>query len=366
MNRTHRLLTTLTAATLAIAVSACQQPEGTAEGIDDAADAVEQALAPRPVELIRPEVREENPSIELVGEIRAFDVVRISSEVAGRVDRVLVEVGDTVAEGDPLVEIDRETFAIHMAQAEANLAAARANLSLAEKDLERKRDLRSDETISQAALDRAQAAFDLAAAEVAAAEAALNLAEHNWERSLVRAPSAGAITERMVVAGQWADVGIGLLELAIAGKVKVAARVPEAWAGALTDLESFEFSVGDPGEIYTANVYSMQPVVRESSRSFEIVGTAAADGRLRPGMFATVTLTSPTSKSTLWLPATAVATSDLPQVLVVVDDEVAYRKVQIGRRDGESIEIVAGLAADEPVIKNVSGLTRGLPVTVVG
>jgi RND family efflux transporter MFP subunit len=365
MNRILRLISVLSIAALSLTLGACHNSEGDAEGIDNAEEAIERALAPREVELVEAEVREENPSVQLVGEIRAFDTVLISSEVGGKVDRVLVEVGDRVARGAPLIEVDRETFAIYEAQADANLKAARANLSLAEKELERKKDLRSDETISQAALDQAQATFELATAEVAAAEAALGLAHRNSERSIIRAPAAGAITERMVVAGQWADVGAGLLELAIGDKVKIAARVPESWVGRFSDLETFDFSVSGRSAVHTAKVYSLQPVVREASRSYEIVGTAANDGSLRPGMFANVTLTSPEARRTLWLPVTAVATSDLPQVLMVSNDEIVYRKVQIGRRDADSVEIVSGLAEGERVILQVAGLTRGLPATVV-
>ncbi len=331
-----------------------------------AAETLDRALAPREVRLVSPEVREERPSLQLVGEIRAFDTVVMSSEVGGKVDRVLVEVGDQVAAGAALVEVDRETFRIYLEQAEANLAAAKADLVLAGKDLERKRDLRSDETIPQSAYDQAQAAHDLATARTAAATAALDLAKRNYERSIIRAPSAGAITERMVVAGQWADVGAGLLELAIGGKIKVSARVPEAWAPELSGLEQFDFTVGNSDPIFTATLYSMQPVVEHASRSFEIIGTAATDGSVKPGMFANVVLESPKIERSLWLPAAAVSTSDLSQVLMVEDGLIEYRKVRIGRRVDGLIEIVDGLSAEEQVISEVKGLSRGLPVLIVG
>jgi len=331
-----------------------------------AAEVLEQALAPREVQLVTPEVREERPSVQLVGEIRAFDTVILSSEVAGRVDRVLAEVGDRVSAGTPLVDVDRETFRIYLQQAEANLAAADADLALATKELERKRDLRSDETIPQSAFDQALAAHDLATARVAAASAALGLAQRNFERSTVRAPSAGAITQRMVVAGQWADVGAGLFELAVGDTIKVSAKVPEAWAPELAGLEGFTFTVGGSGPVYSAKLYSVEPVVEHSSRSFEIVGTATNDGSIKPGMFASVVLEAPTVKQALWLPAAAVATSDLPQVLMVEDNAIVYRKVRIGRRSDGLIEIVEGLSPDEAVIADVSGLNRGLPVLIVG
>jgi RND family efflux transporter MFP subunit len=330
-----------------------------------AAEILERALAPREVRLVSPEVREERPSVQLVGEIRAFDTVTVSSEVGGKVDRVLVEVGDRIATGTPLVEVDRETFRIYLEQAEANLAAAKADQALAEKDLERKKDLRSDETIPQSAFDQAQAGYDLATARAAAASAARDLAQRNYERSVIRAPAAGAITQRMVAAGQWADVGAGLLNLAIGDKIKVSARVPEAWASELAGLESFSFTVGVSGPVYTAELYSVEPVVEQASRSFEIVGTTGNDGSITPGMFATVMLEAPTVRQTLWLPANAVATSDLSQVLMVDDGAITFRRVRIGRRADGLIEIVDGLSPDEAVIADVSGLTRGIPVTVI-
>jgi len=139
-NRRH-IPITLVMALLVTLLAGCH-----GSGDDDlaaAAETLERALAPREVRLITPKVREERPSVQLVGEVRAFDTVIMSSEVAGRVDRVHAEVGDRVAAGTPLAEVDRETFRIYQQQAEANLAAANADLALADKDLERKRDLRS-------------------------------------------------------------------------------------------------------------------------------------------------------------------------------------------------------------------------------
>jgi membrane fusion protein (multidrug efflux system) len=329
------------------------------------AESLEQALAPREVRLVVAEIRDERASVQLVGEVRAFDTVTMSSEVGGKVDRVLVEVGDRVASGAPLVEVDRETFRIYLRQAEANLAAANADLALAGKDLDRKRDLRSDETIPQSTFDQAQAAHDLATARVAAASAARDLAQRNFERSVIRAPAAGAVTQRMVVAGQWADVGEALLKVAIGDRIKVSARVPEAWAPELAGLEQFTFTVGVSGPTFTAKLYSVQPVVEHASRSFEIVGSAANDGSIKPGMFANVVLEAPTVKQTLWLPVAAVATSDLSQVLLIEDGVIVYRKIRIGRRADGLIEIVDGLSPEEAVIADVSGLNRGLPVTVV-
>jgi membrane fusion protein (multidrug efflux system) len=363
MNASHQK--TLTVGLVVILAGACHPGGGNDPA--EAAAAREAALAPRDVRMITPEVREERPSINLVGEIRPFDSVAVSPEVAGRVEAVRAEVGDRVREGQPLAEIDRATFKIYLDQSEADLAAARANLELASKELERKRDLLADQTIAQATFDQAKATYDLTAARAAAAEAARDLARRNWERSVMRAPAAGVITQRSVVAGQWTDVGQMLFELAIGDTVKVIARVPSAWAPRLSGLEGFDFTVSSVGRSRHAKLYTIEPVVNESSRSFEVVGLAPnPGGELRPGMFAQVTLESPETLRSLWLPAAAVATSDMSQVMTVEDGVIIMHRVQVGRRSDGSVEVVEGIEEGQQVVAEVGGLHRGAPVRIVG
>ncbi|MCP4895838.1 MAG: efflux RND transporter periplasmic adaptor subunit [bacterium] len=355
--------TVFLATTLLLGLTACHPP---GESPDAAREIVDQALEPREVTLVTAEPREERPKLELVGEVRPYETVRISNEVSGRIDRVLVEVGDRIGEDDVIVEIDRETHRLQVQQAEANLAAAKANLVLAEKDLERKKDLLTDKTIAQAIFDQTLARRDLAEAQVMAAEATRDLAKRDLDRSAVRSLSAGSVAKRMVSAGQWIDVGTGLIDLAISDRLKVAARVPETWATRLSGLEEFEFSVGQNGELKVAKLYSVEPVVQGASRSFEIVGTAPADGStLRPGMFATVVLRAPNSQQSLWLPASAIATSDTPVVFVVEDDVIRDHRVTIGRRVDGFIEVLSGIDTDLEVVSVASGLNRGLPAKVI-
>ncbi len=343
---------------------ACQPP--TNEENDKAAIIVEKALAPQDVELVQPELREEHPALNLVGEIRAFETVSISSEVVGNIDRVLVKVGGRVDKGDALAEVDRETYRLRLAQAEANLQAAQAELNLAAKELARKLDLLSDKTIAQAIFDQAEAKQALAAARVGSASATRDLAQRDLDRSIIRSPAEGIIAKRLCVAGQWADINQSLLELAMGSEVKIAARVPEVWMPNLSGLKGFDFTVGASSETYNAKLFSIEPVVSQNSRSFEIVGTMKiSEAAVRPGMFANVHLISPTQLQSLWLPSSAVASSDMPEVMMVVDDVISMRKVQTNRRDNGLIEIVAGLEADEKVILNVAGLGRGIPVHIV-
>ncbi len=347
---------------LTLGMAACHP--GGSEDSAIARESLDRNLEPRKVSEIVPEVREERPSVALVGEIRAFDTVRISSEVAGRVEKVDVEVGDRVSKGQPLLSVDRRTFELRLRQTEARIQAAKASLELARRELERKEDLVSDKTIPQAAFDQAQANYDLAAAALLEAVAARDLAQHNYEVSIIRAPAAGAVTDRSVVVGQWADVGQDLLEVALGTKVKIVARVPSHWVLALQGLDGFDFTVDPHQPARQAKLYSIDPVVQESSRSFEVIGTAPADG-LKPGMFANVILEAPDVVQSLWLPVSAILTSDTPKVYLAQDGRIAVRRIQTGLRDDGMIEVISGLDKGERVISDVAGLSRDLPVEVV-
>ncbi len=347
---------------LILGLTACHPGGG--EDASTSRERLDQNLAPKEVKLVQAEIREENPTVSLVGEVRSFDTVTVSSEVAGRVETVHVEVGDRVRADQPLVEVDRAAFKMRLQQAEARLKAMKADLELARRALERKRDLLSDKTIPEATFDEAQARHDLADAAVLEATAARDLAQRDFDNSIIRAPSAGAITARMVTRGAWADVGQGMLQLAVGSKLKIVARVPSRWVPYLNGLEGFDFTIKAGESPRRAKLYSVDPVVNEASRSFEVVGTAPAEG-LRPGLFANITLTAPESVRTLWLPASAVVASDTPRVYLVEEGVVAVRRIQAGSRDDGMVEVRSGLYPTEKVILEVGGLSRGLPVTVV-
>ncbi len=357
--------TILPAAGLCLIVLASCHGGGGTDTPEEARKVREEALAPRPVRLVRPEVREERPTLELVGTLRSDELVAVPAEVSGSVDRILVDVGDVVARGDALAWIDRETWKTRLAQAEAELGAAAADLALAEKELARKKDLLSDKTISQAVFDRVQAQYDLAAARVRRAQAVCELARRNYDRSVVRAPAAGKVAARLVNTGEWADVGTPVVRLSTGKRIKVVIKVPERWVRKLAGLERFQFTAAGEDTPRTATLHSVSPVVEGSSRSFEVVGVAPnPDGALRPGMFATVRLEAPRAVRSLWLPKTAVAAADMPEVMMVEEGRVVVRKVQTGRRREGMVEIVSGLSPDEEVIGNLAGLTRGIPVKV--
>ena len=116
---------------LTLGLAACHSDNSEDPAI--AREKLDRNLEPRTVSEIEPEIREERPTVALVGEVRAFDTVQISSEVAGRVEKVNVEVGDTVSKGEALFSMDRRTFELRLRQAEARVQAAKADLDLARR-----------------------------------------------------------------------------------------------------------------------------------------------------------------------------------------------------------------------------------------
>jgi multidrug efflux pump subunit AcrA (membrane-fusion protein) len=82
-------------------------------------------------------------------------------------------------------------------------------------------------------------------------------------------------------------------------------------------------------------------------------------------MFANITLEAPDAVRTLWLPVSAVATSDMSQVMLVENDAIVLQRVKVGRRVDGWIEILDGLEPGQLVVADVAGLHRGVPVTVI-
>ena len=352
---------TLAAALLGVLTAACGAPPAEApQAAQTRAD-----LQPRAVTLVEPEVRERRPVLSVTGNVRADETVPVPAQVTGQVTRLLVEVGDTVAQGDPLAEIDRETYRLRKASAEAAVEAAAAELSLAERELKRKADLLSDHTIPQAVYDQARARRDLARARLAEARAAAALARTAWERSVVRAPAAGRVAERTVAPGQWVDAGQTVVRLASGDRIKVRVRVPEEWAGRLAGIRSFTFTVGSAGP-FEARVFSVEPVVEAASRSFAVTGIASlpAGTPVRPGMFAVATLTAATPVRTVWIPESAVAVSEMATVMLVRHGRTVARRIVTGERKDGWVEVLRGLDPGERVVRDIGGLSDGTPVRV--
>jgi RND family efflux transporter MFP subunit len=270
----------------------------------------------------------------------------------GMVESVLVEPGQWVGEGQVLARIDRAVQRQEAAQLAASVNVAKADAALAQNELDRAQALVARGFISKAEIDQKRAARDAAAARVRVAQAQLAGAQARIGRLDVRAPAAGLILERNVEAGQVVSAGSGaLFRMAQGGQMEVQAKLGEQ------DLAAVH--VGSPAVVspvgtdvkIAGSVWQVSPVVDPASRQGIARVSVPYQKLLRPGAFATVSLTSGSADVPL-LPQSAVFKDEKGNYVYVVDKDnrVQQRRITVGDVDERGVTIASGLAGNERVV----------------
>ncbi len=150
------------------------------------------------VTVAQPVRRDVTPFVEFTGTTRSIASAEVRARVSGRLESMAFTPSSVVNEGDLLFVIEREQYQAARDEADAGLRGAKAQLALAESDLERIRMARESEAVSEQDLDRAVAQRDQAEARVLSAEAQLTVAELNYSYTLVRSPIKGQVSRRLV------------------------------------------------------------------------------------------------------------------------------------------------------------------------
>ncbi|MDP1028329.1 efflux RND transporter periplasmic adaptor subunit [Sphingomonas sp. KR1UV-12] len=270
----------------------------------------------------------------------------------GIVTRVLVEPGQWVKAGQVLATVDRSVQTQTAASLGAQVNVARADLTLAQAELDRANALVDRGFISKADLQRRTATRDAAAARVKVAGASFKEAQARNGRLDIRAPAEGLVLTRGVEAGQIVSSGSGMLfRIAQGGQMELRAQLSE---GDLAGLH-----VGAPAKVtpigadrsYSGEVWQISPVVDPSTRQGIARIALRYDPALRPGGFGTAAIVSGSSALPL-LPESAVMTDGKGSFVYVVgkDDKVERRAIKIGEVSDSGIAVAEGLNGTERVV----------------
>jgi membrane fusion protein (multidrug efflux system) len=286
--------------------------------------------------------------VEAVGTVKANEAVNVTSVTAGLVTRVAFNEGSFVRAGETLVELDPT-------QARAALEEAQAALAQSRSQFERSKELAVTQAISAAHLQ--QLASDMARDEARVTAARGRLAD-----TVIRAPFAGRLGLRQVSLGSLVSPGSLITTLDDIRTVKVDFAVPESVFPALhAGLPVAGSTVAYPGQEFNGEVASVDTRIDPVTRSASVRARFEnSDGRLAPGMFLTLKLTSK-PRTTLTVPERAVLSDQGKQYVYVVTDGVASRReVQLGDRVPGKAEILQGLtAADRIVVDGALKLREG-------
>ncbi len=325
----------------------------------------EQGIRPVPVQVVTVTRGSITKNITLAGKITPYLEVGVTPKVSGKVVSVPVDVGDTVREGQVLVQLDTTDVEAQLRQAEAGLTVAQVNQQLAaitlenaRVNLERVKELHNQGVVSDKDLEMAQMAFDqansgLADAQVKQAEASLDLIKNQLQNFTLTAPISGMVASRTIDPGEMVMPGGPVITLVDISRVVVECSVPEGEVNRIKTGEKIKIRVpAAAAEPFEGEITSIAPAADPVSKSFPVkIQIANSEQLLKPGMFAEVELATEAFNDVLILPKEAVVDKGDMQIVYVVRDGRAYEaKVRTGASDLNSVVIVEGVQAGDQVV----------------
>lgn len=337
----------------------------------------------------------------------------VGAALTGTVIHVAVRDGERVRAGQVLFTLDDAEAKASLAQSiagieqararldqvsavaspvsEQNARQARATLTMAERDMKRAAELFDKGFVSQARIDEAARALELARAQersaatqvsaaqprgadyrlaqtgVTLAEAQRQLAAARLALTVIRAPADGIIVRRSVEPGSVVTAGKAVLEIASSGETQIVAQIDEKNL-ALLALDQTALAIADayPGERFAARTFYINPGIDAQRGTVEVkLRVMKPPPFLLPDMTVSIEIRVAEKPAALTLATEHVR--DLatePWVLKIADGKAVRQPVTIGIRGTKRIEIVNGLAAADPVVPAASNVSSGAPVRV--
>lgn len=280
----------------------------------------------------------------------------ILSKIEGIVTAVHVEEGTSVTRGQVLVELETEEKQVALDQAKAKLEAAR-------REFERGERAYREQVMSQQDYDKLRNAYDIAKADIEKATLELTYTK-------IRAPFAGRIVERSVVAGRHVRPGDKLFALASFNPLLANVYVPEKDVYGLKLGQHAELVLEAQGDRkLDGRVLRISPVVDAKTGTVKVtIAVPPSDAAtVRPGAFVRVNILTDSHPNALLVPKIAIVREDQHDFVYVVDGAVAARrKVSLGYANDGHIEIAAGLKGTESIVVAGQGsLKDGAKIEVV-
>jgi RND family efflux transporter MFP subunit len=361
--------------------------------------------APPEVRAAVAEIRRTEKAISVTGSLDPDETVTVSSEVSGRVVGIFADFGQRVTKGQIVAELDKREFKFQLDRARAAMAQALARVGLSPSEEEKLPETTPAIRQAQAQLEDAkfkyesaarlvktgdisqerytelekayrarQAASDAAGdelrtqlASIQALRAEVHLAEKRLSDATLRAPFDGAVSVRMVSAGQYIKDNTPILSVVKTYPLRLRVEIPEAATGAVRLGTSLTITTeAVPGAELRAVVRELNPTLDSRSRSLTAEARLVEhDPRLRPGMFVQVRLVVSKDAEIVVVPRSAVYTvAGLSKVFVLQEGKAVEKRVVPGIEIDGWVEVPGdGIRPGDPVaVSHVATLTNGMPV----
>ncbi|HEX4959702.1 MAG TPA: efflux RND transporter periplasmic adaptor subunit [Thermoanaerobaculia bacterium] len=361
----------------------------------------------REVRIVQAEEAPLARSVDVSGTLAADQQATLGLKVAGRLEKIFVDIGTPVRQGQPIARLVPTDFELRVEQARTALVQARVRLSLpaegpdsavppdqtagvrqaaatlkqAQLTLERMKRLFDQQLIPRSDLDAAEASLGVAdgryqeAVEEARTRQAvlgqrrseLGIAQQQLTDSVLTAPFGGIIRERLANAGDYVAVGTPIAVLVQVHPLRLRLAVPEREAAGVKVGQSVSLHVEGETARHEGKVVRISPSISEDNRTLMVEAEVPnPDGRLRPGSFARAEIIVQAADPAVLVPASSIVTfAGIDKVIGVEGGKAVEKRVKTGRRAGDRIEIVDGIKPGDSVVVQPGNLVSGETVRAV-
>lgn len=361
----------------------------------------------RQVRVVKAEESRLARTVAVSGTLAADQQATLGLKVAGRLDKILVDIGTPVRRGQAIARLVPTDFELRVTQAQTAMVQARVRLSLppegpdaivppeqtagvrqaaatlkqAQLNLDRMKRLFDQQLVPRSDLDSAEAALGVAdgrhqeAVEEARTRQAilgqrrseLGLAEQQLTDSVLTAPFEGIIRERLANAGDYVAVGAPIAVLVQIHPLRLRLAVPERDAAGIKIGQRVDLTVEGDAAKHAGRVARISPSISEDNRTLMVEAEVPnANGRLRPGSFARAEIVVLAADRAVLVPASSIVSfAGIDKVIGVEGGKAVEKRVKTGRKAGDRVEIVDGVKAGDSVVVEPGNLVSGETVRAV-
>lgn len=334
---------------LALALAGCNRTGNGAQASD------REEVQAVPVEVAEAANRTIAASYTGTASLEALAESQVVAKTSGVALQVLVEEGQQVEAGQPLVRLDPDRARLNLAQVEAQMRKLESNYRRAEQ-------LAAQQLISAGEHD--QMRYDLENVR-----AAYNLARLELSYTTVTAPISGVIASRSIKTGNFVQINTPILRIVDNSRLEATLNVPERELATLQAGQPVRMQVDAlPGRTFEGRVDRVAPVVDAGSGTFRVICAFSGDTLLQPGMFGRFRIDYDQRADVLTIPRQALLDDEGEPAVYVTRDALAVRTpVELGHLDAGFVEIRGGLAiGDRVVVAGKAALRDGTAVHVIG
>lgn len=313
------------------------------------------------IDLATAHVVELTSGLPISGALKAVNSAIVKARVPGELQGLTVREGDRVEAGQVIARVESTEYADRVRQAQQQADAAKAQVEIAQRQVDNNAALVRQGFISKTAADNSLASLNTAQANHRAAQAGIDVLRKSLADTVLRAPISGQVSQRLAQPGERVAPEARIVEIVDLSRLELEASISPADSVAVRVGQQALLRIEGVAQPVAATVARINPSAQAGSRSVLIYLTVAAQPGSRQGLFAQGQLATETQRA-LAVPLNAVRTDKpLPYVQVVEGDRIAHRTVQTGVRgqvDSELWVAVQGVADGVRVLRGAAGVVR--------